>query len=364
MKKQLTLLVILMITVTLFSCRKKENTSPTDEPISTEILNRIKAKGFKNNGVVKVKGGYLVEGDIFLSADDLDKISPSTTLQIANTEQYRTNNLVSAIPRVVTVSVTNLAANYVVAADSAIARYNAQNLRLSFQRVASGGEISIQSGTLPSGVLGSSGTPNIAGNPFPTITLAPSLLDAYGGQGFLISTITHEMGHCIGFRHTDYFNRAYSCGGSVYNEGTGTDGAIQIPGTPSTADPNSFMLACSDGSNRPFNPNDIVALNYLYGAPPTYSITMTVSSALSASTEIYFTNPTTGASVYSAGFGGSGSFSSATKILGGTYNVRIVRNNGVVFNVKIGNQTNTSVTREVTNTNVTFPSASPFITVY
>lgn len=60
-------------------------------------------------------------------------------------------------------------------------------------------------------------------------------------------------------------NRAYSCGGRHYNEGSAGVGAILIPGTPSKADPNSWMLACiSSGQNRPFNANDAIALNYLY----------------------------------------------------------------------------------------------------
>jgi hypothetical protein len=77
--------------------------------------------------------------------------------------------------------------------------------------------------------------------------------------------MAHEIGHCIGFRHTDYMDRSYSCGGSATNEGASTVGAIQIPGTPSGPDANSFMLACiGSGMNRPFNNNDKTALSYLY----------------------------------------------------------------------------------------------------
>jgi hypothetical protein len=72
------------------------------------------------------------------------------------------------------------------------------------------------------------------------------------------------MGHCIGFRHTDYFNRALSCGGAASNEGASNIGAILIPGTPSGFDRESFMLACSAGTDRTFNANDKVALTYLY----------------------------------------------------------------------------------------------------
>jgi hypothetical protein len=79
------------------------------------------------------------------------------------------------------------------------------------------------------------------------------------------SILAHEMGHCIGFRHTDYMDRSFSCGGSPTNEGASTVGAIQIPGTPAGPDPNSWMLSCiGSGQNRPFNANDKTALNYLY----------------------------------------------------------------------------------------------------
>jgi hypothetical protein len=72
------------------------------------------------------------------------------------------------------------------------------------------------------------------------------------------------MGHCIGFRHTDYFDRSYSCGGAADNEGDGGVGAIHIPGTPTGASARSWMLACSDGTDRPFNADDKVALAYVY----------------------------------------------------------------------------------------------------
>lgn len=74
------------------------------------------------------------------------------------------------------------------------------------------------------------------------------------------------MGHCIGFRHTDYFDRSISCGGSPSNEGTAGVGANLISGTPSGASlaDASWMLSCTDGSNRPFNSDDVTALNFLY----------------------------------------------------------------------------------------------------
>ena len=81
----------------------------------------------------------------------------------------------------------------------------------------------------------------------------------------LITILSHEMGHCIGFRHTDYMDRSFSCNGAPVNEGAGNIGAIHIPGTPTGPDRRSWMLSClGKNDNRPFNKNDQIALDYLY----------------------------------------------------------------------------------------------------
>jgi hypothetical protein len=84
-------------------------------------------------------------------------------------------------------------------------------------------------------------------------------------QNTVATILAHEIGHCIGFRHTDYFNRSISCGGSAVNEGSAGVGAINIPGTPTGTSSGSWMLSCiGSGQNRPFNSADVTALNYLY----------------------------------------------------------------------------------------------------
>ena len=78
--------------------------------------------------------------------------------------------------------------------------------------------------------------------------------------------ITHELGHTIGFRHSDYYNRAISCGGAASNEGAAGVGAILIPGTPSTATVGgSIMNSCFRSTETgELTSSDITALNYLY----------------------------------------------------------------------------------------------------
>lgn len=260
----------------LFACTKDNKTSSTETAaaskteVSAAVLKNINDLGFSTDQVRKVNDGYLVEGDILLTEANLTEASTSPNVRIAETEQYRTTNLVKNLPRTVTVSISNLPTVYATATQNAIARYNALNLTLKFQFVSSGGQIQIIGfNEGPSGgyiTLGSSGFPTKQGNPYSQIQMNTNA-QAYGSNpdvNYLTSVLQHEMGHCIGFRHTDYYNRAYSCGGTAVNEGASNIGAVRIPGTPSTADAASWMLACSNGGDRTFNANDKIALNYLY----------------------------------------------------------------------------------------------------
>ena len=81
--------------------------------------------------------------------------------------------------------------------------------------------------------------------------------------------ITHELGHCIGFRHSDYYDRSISCGGSASNEGASNVGAIHIPGTPTTAGVGgSIMNSCFRSSESgEWSSSDRTALYYLYSNP-------------------------------------------------------------------------------------------------
>jgi len=257
-KKFLSVVAITGVVV-MFSC-EMENVSKNQIPQGD--LDKIAQHGFGTSQVQRTDGGYLVEGDIVLTHEFLNSSTDNyKLLRIAEVEQYRTTNLVSG-PRVITVSVAGqLPSSYVAATDEAIARYNTQSLTLTFQRVASNGDIRLVKGN--GNFLASAGFPS-GGNPYGQVKVNSRAIGNQP-QSTVATIIAHEIGHCIGFRHTDFMDRSFSCGGSPTNEGASSVGAIHISGTPSGPDSGSWMLACiGSGQNRPFNNNDRTALDFLY----------------------------------------------------------------------------------------------------
>lgn len=265
-KRFLTLAAFALLFAGLNSCSKSDPTSASAEiGLSADLYAKITALGFDASDAFQTEGGYIVEGDIFLSDEDLNKpIDLFQSLVIGNTEQYHTTNLVTGLPREITIRVVStMPASVKTATDNAITRYNNQGLQITFRRVTSGGNIVIKKAPNGAGYLASAGFPTSSGNPYSQILFNNN----YSGwnANTLTSIIAHELGHCIGFRHTDYMDRSFSCGGAFFNEGSAGVGAIHIAGTPTDADAASWMLACiGNGTNRPFNANDVTALGTLY----------------------------------------------------------------------------------------------------
>jgi hypothetical protein len=263
MKQNITRMLAMALagSIVFFAACKKDAKSPESE-IPQDVISRIEAQGFKTTGIQKVPEGYLVEGDIILTEDDINYNGNSPELIVANEEHYRTNKIVSA-PRNITVSVNTTAAPFPAALAEALSRYNNENLQLTFTQVTGSADIDIVTYYQVSNVLGSSGFPR-GGRPYGTIQMNSYWYNSSSNVNWVASIITHEMGHCIGYRHTDYMDRSYSCGGTAYNEGSAGVGAVWIPGTPTGPSANSWMLSCSDGRDRPFTSSDKVALSTVY----------------------------------------------------------------------------------------------------
>ncbi|HEY4653701.1 MAG TPA: M57 family metalloprotease [Cyclobacteriaceae bacterium] len=278
MKRFTQLLSMLLIgSIAFVGCEQPEVTPLINESVPDDVLIRLQELGFNvtDRAPVRFESGYLVEGDIYLPESELAIMT--TGVRIPFAEQYSTNNLVTGAPRSISIYIPvggrkGFSSAYSSAIDEVISRYNDERLNLSFTRVSSSGAADIvitrlNKGYERQGYLGSAGFPSSGGDPYGNIRLSGILESVYGlGVNGIATIIAHEVGHCIGFRHTDYFDRSISCGGSPANEGDGGIGANHIPGTPTgaTLADKSWMLSCTDGGDRPFNRDDQVALDYLY----------------------------------------------------------------------------------------------------
>ncbi len=282
------------------SCSKDALVQPDATVPSAEALAQIEALGFSTEDVLVEEGGYIVEGDIFLTEENLRR-APWKEMRVPGAEQYHTFNLVTGVPRTIYISVDSKLPSYILSAtQAAVDRYNAENLSLTFTLLSgnsggddggggkgnngkgggrpgqgpssatvAGADIVIVPAPRRAQYLASAGFPTSTGDPFGEIKVAERYFSENTNPGTLASIMAHEIGHCIGFRHTDWFNRSISCGGSAVNEGQSNSGvgAVHIPGTPTGATRNagSWMLSCiGSGDNRPFNNDDKTALEYLY----------------------------------------------------------------------------------------------------
>lgn len=266
----------LMLAGAFVSCKKSVNEDPL--AISDDEKSLVASAGFNSNWVERTSdGNYRIEEDIVLTRAQLQEMSgqqPSNNFIVADEEHYRTYNLVS-VPgtgsRVITVSLgSGFPAHYSTALDNSLARYNSYGLKITFQRVSSGGNIHITGANLGTSgggcILGqAAGFPTSSGNPASGFTLSTSSCATtyLGTVDKADEVIAHEIGHCIGFRHTDYKRRA-SCGPGG-GESAGSIGAVHIPGTPTNVSGsyNSWMMACVNGSPI-FSGDDGIALNYVY----------------------------------------------------------------------------------------------------
>lgn len=250
------------------------------------IVENLELAGFPRSEIgVLADGTVFVGGDAVVSlqtsremagiTDDLDGYVGEVFRQYRTTNAVDTNNVhvICLNPN----NALNSNASMLQALDSAIGNYNSQNLQFTMQRGGGGCDATINVNTDNSGG-GVAGFP-ANGLPYTQVTIDGNLAANYG-VSVAAHVFTHELGHCIGFRHTDYYNRAVSCGGGPSNEGDSGVGAIHIPGTPADAVMNgSVMNACfNQQSNGQWTSSDIVALDCLYvsGAcapqpPPSYS---------------------------------------------------------------------------------------------
>lgn len=225
-----------------------------------EIIENLKEAGFPENDIMISDNMVYVGRDAHVTLEASYEMLDG----IGTQEQYRTTNLVGSNITNICIDGRAFTGTTSTGLNDAIANYNA--LGLSFRMTRTTGSTSGCSAVITarnsSGAGGSAGFPS-GGRPYNTINIGTGT--AQYGVNVVEHVITHELGHCIGFRHSDYYNRSISCG-SGGSEGSAGVGAIHIPGTPTTASVgSSIMNSCFRSSeNGEFTASDRTALNALY----------------------------------------------------------------------------------------------------
>ncbi|RKI44674.1 protease [Corallococcus sp. AB004] len=230
-----------------------------------EVISNLVEAGFPANDIQVADGAVYVGGDARVSL-----AASREMLQVpqGSAEQYRSNNLVGAGVTKICVNPTALFNTYPAMSqglDLAIDNYNQLGLRISFARGPTTG--------CTANIIAKTNTGTNNYSEFPSGGLPSWIIDISIGMSFYPldlneHIITHELGHAIGLRHSDYYDRSISCpagyGGSEGDEGVGV---IHIPGTPTTATySGSIMNSCANlDDTGEWSSSDITALNYLYG---------------------------------------------------------------------------------------------------
>ncbi|WP_164013853.1 zinc-dependent metalloprotease [Pyxidicoccus trucidator] len=225
-----------------------------------EIISNLLEAGFQAEDIMVVEDAVYVGRDAHVTLEaSREMLQPGE----GSAEHYRTTNLVGTAVTKICVNPTATFNSYTRLSqglDLALANYNALALRISFARGPTTGCTANITAATMAGSGGSAGYPS-GGRPYGQINIGTGL-NAYSVD-LNEHVITHELGHTIGFRHSDFFNVAHSCGVS---EGSAGVGAIHIPGTPTTSPAGtSLMNTCFRSSETgEFTSSDITALNYLY----------------------------------------------------------------------------------------------------
>ena len=247
--------VTILASVILFGCQTEidEPKALNENEIFIEkienpdprLISYMEYFGLKGKSIEKFNNDFLVDGDLLITNQDLSIFTEKKRDNegkkglTSENQQYRFQNIVSYTPNVIrrikykfasSVPISGDGGQWRTATTAAFNEWNSiRNSSLYFEPTTGVADIEI-SGFFSSGSgIAAAQGPNGLGNPGSQIYI--NTYYNYLSLDWKIQTMAHEIGHTVGFHHTDY-----NTPGANPNNTVG----ILIAGTW-TSDPNSIM---------------------------------------------------------------------------------------------------------------------------
>jgi hypothetical protein len=222
---------------------------PSADMTSEEGAGLLAAMGYAPGEIARTKTGFIVEGDMFFSSADLAGLRAAP---LAKTSQRQSTPISSPAPHKVTVTIHSSMSDWAGYVSQAVNEWNSVHSRLHLTLVPSGGNIVVYSDTslsCPAGFRnladGVGGIAAVAAGGSPGFaTCINKDSPALTNDPIRVMTVTHELGHTIGFHHTN------------------TNSGTLIPGTPVTD--NLSLMGTSGSPGRVLSAEDVKALEIMY----------------------------------------------------------------------------------------------------
>nr|WP_315423024.1 M57 family metalloprotease [uncultured Pedobacter sp.] len=282
-------LAALLLTLSIYSCKKSEPSVIATESkaeVDATALAKIKEMGFQTDGIKESGDYYVVEGDILISKKSLSTVKniEKATNAGGKIAQANTNNLIQGNLTNIIITTEDYDTRWFYAIREAVTAWNEiSNCRINLihsynqfyppYTTSITPTITVKKINLGTGGFGQGQFPTTAGTAGAVLYVNPytNNVNSNGQDNGIprsraqdVYMLVHEIGHCLGFRHTDW--KAEGTGGSAV-------GANPIPGTPNNGDPgndlNSVMNSGRLGTSNTwssFSSYDVIAAQYLY--PP------------------------------------------------------------------------------------------------